>query len=471
MQILFRILFGFLLVSVIVILIAQNRHPVKTLAWILLLFFLPVVGLVLYFFLGINKSRERLVSEEKLGQLKQKTLETAGESIIHDEIPEDNETANLLRMINHSYVTSGNSVRFYTAFDPMEADLIEDIRNARHHIHFQFFIIKGDRVGREVGEALAAKAREGVKVRVQFDDAANLTPPKRRFYRWLRKQGVQVQPFIKILVPFISNNTNYRNHRKVVVIDGKIGYAGGMNIADRYSDGIHGGIWRDTHFRVEGPAVSELQTSFLADWHFSTKEFLSSEDYYPVPKTFPDGIKMQIATSGPMDQWHVIMQGMLNMIAQSDRYIYVETPYFIPSETIMMSLRNAALSGLDVRIIVPETMDRGVLTGLATHSYIEPMLVAGARIFFYRKGFMHAKTIVVDDKVSTVGSTNIDNRSFDQDFEINGFFYDVPTAIRLKEDFLRDQEDSVEITFADWSKRNKIQRFKESLARLFSPLL
>ena len=256
-----------------------------------------------------------------------------------------------------------------------------------------------------------------------------------------------------------------------MVIDGKIGYAGGMNIADRYSDGIHGGIWRDTHFRVEGPAVSELQTSFLADWHFSTKEFLSSEEYYPVPKTFPDGIKMQIATSGPMDQWHVIMQGMLNMIAQSDRYIYVETPYFIPSETIMMSLRNAALSGLDVRIIVPETMDRGVLTGLATHSYIEPMLVAGARIFFYRKGFMHAKTIVVDDKVSTVGSTNIDNRSFDQDFEINGFFYDVPTAIRLKEDFLRDQEDSVEITLADWSKRSKIQRFKESLARLFSPLL
>ena len=471
MPIWLRILFGFLLVSVIVILIAQNRHPVKTLAWILLLFFLPVIGLVLYFFLGINKSRERLVSEEKLNQLKQKTLETAGESVVHDEIPEDNETANLLRMINNAYVTSGNDVRFYTAFDPMEADLLEDIRNAKHHIHFQFFIIKGDRVGHEVGEALAAKAKEGVEVRVQFDDAANLTPPKRRFYRWLRKQGVQVQPFIKILIPFISNNTNYRNHRKVVVIDGKVGYAGGMNIADRYSDGIHGGIWRDTHFRVEGPAVSELQTSFLADWHFSTKEFLSSSEYYPVPNTFPDGIKMQIATSGPMDQWRVIMQGMLNMIAQSDKYIYIESPYFIPSETIMMSLRNAALSGLDVRIIVPETMDRGVLTGLATRSYIEPMLVAGARIFFYRKGFMHAKTIVVDDKVSTVGSTNIDNRSFDQDFEINGFFYDVPTAVRMKEVFLRDQGDSVEITLAEWTQRSRIQRFKESLARLFSPLL
>ena len=307
-------------------------------------------------------------------------------------------------------------------------------------------------------------------MRVQFDDAANLTLPKRRFYRWLRSQGVQVHPFLKVVIPFISNNANYRNHRKVVVIDGKVGYAGGMNIADRYSDGIHGGIWRDTHFRVTGPAVAELQTSFLTDWQFSSKEFLFSKKYFP--KAVAEGnVKMQIATSGPMDEWHVIMQGMLNLIAQSDRYIYIETPYFIPSETILMSLRNAALSGLDVRIILPERMDRGVLTGLATRSYIEPMLVAGARVFFYKKGFIHAKSIVVDDRTSTVGSTNIDNRSFDQDFEINAFFYDVPVAERLRDDFMKDQADSVEISLAEWSARGRIKRFKESVARLFSPLL
>ena len=471
MSIFLKILFGFLLVSVIVILIAENRHPVKTLAWLLLLFFLPVIGLVLYFFFGINKSKQRLISDERLKVLKDHTLESAGEAIVRDPVPEDSETANMLWMINHAFVTSGNDVRFYTHFDPMFADMLEDIRNAKHHIHFQFFIIKGDRVGREVGELLAAKVREGVKVRVQYDDAANLTLSKRKFYRWMRKQGIEVHPFLKVGIPFISNNTNYRNHRKVVVIDGKVGYAGGMNIADRYSDGIHGGIWRDTHFRIEGPAVLELQTSFLTDLQFSSKEFVSGAEYYPVPNLFPGGVKTQIATSGPMDEWHVIMQGMLNMIAQSDEYIYVETPYFIPSETILMALRNAALSGLDVRLIVPEVMDRGLLTGLATRSYIEPLLVAGVRVFFYQKGFIHAKTIVVDDKVSTVGSTNIDNRSFDQDFEINAFFYDRPTALRLKDDFMKDQADSRELTLEEWASRKKIQRFKESLARLFSPLL
>ena len=237
MSIFLKILFGFLLVSVIVILIAENRHPVKTLAWLLLLFFLPVIGLVLYFFFGINKSKQRLISDERLKVLKDHTLESAGEAIVRDPVPEDSETANMLWMINHAFVTSGNDVRFYTHFDPMFADMLEDIRNAKHHIHFQFFIIKGDRVGREVGELLAAKVREGVEVRVQYDDAANLTLSKRKFYRWMRKQGIEVHPFLKVGIPFISNNTNYRNHRKVVVIDGKVGYAGGMNIADRYSEG------------------------------------------------------------------------------------------------------------------------------------------------------------------------------------------------------------------------------------------
>lgn len=255
-----------------------------------------------------------------------------------------------------------------------------------------------------------------------------------------------------------------------MVIDGRIGYTGGMNIAERYSSGVHGGIWRDTHIRVEGPAAAEMQTAFIVDWQFCSKEQLDGDRYFPAINSMGDSV-LQVATSGPMDEWNVTMQGMTRMITQARDYVYIESPYLIPTESVLMALRNAALSGTDVRIIIPYRGDKGVLVPLASRSYVEECLVAGVRIFFYGGGYMHSKTIVSDDSIATVGSTNLDVRSFEQDFEINAFIYDRDVTMELKRAFLDDQANSREVFLKEWTERSRWERFKESFARIFSPIL
>ena len=354
----------------------------------------------------------------------------------------------LLWRTNRAYPMTGNDIRIYTDFDSMFIDLLTDLESARSHIHFEFFKIEDDPIGRKIEDVLVRKAGEGLEVRLQYDDAANLS--RKRFFRRMEAGGVQVQPFIKVEIPFLSSNTNYRNHRKVVVIDGRVGYLGGMNIAERYSTGIRGGKWRDTHMRVCGPAVSELQTSFLTDWQFSSKQLLVSRAYYPeIPPC--GGVTMQIATSGPMDEWRVIMQGIVRMISSSSEYIYIQSPYLIPTDSVLMALRNAALAGVDVRVMIPYRGDKGITVPLS--------------------GYMHSKAIVSDDRVSTVGSTNMDVRSYEQDFEINAFIYDRAAALELKAAFLEDQKLCWQADPQTWPHRPLRVRFAESLARLLSPLL
>lgn len=454
--------------SIIVMLILENRHPVKTIAWILVLTFLPGLGLVFYLFFGLDNRRKRLVSEEDLMNFKTLSAKQQAEDIFTDTPPYCKDLVNLLWSTNMAIPLEGNDVKLYTDFDPMMQDMLKDLESARHHIHFEFFKFEDDDVGRRVEEVLKRKVAEGVEVRVQYDDAANLL--RKMFYRRMKKAGVMVAPFIKVVLPFLSRNTNYRNHRKVVVVDGRVGYVGGMNIARRYSEGIHGGNWRDTHMRVTGPVVSEMQTCFLMDWQFSTKEHLSDEKYYPKqPRT--GNVRMQLATSGPMDEWRVIMQAMIKLISNSHEYVYIHSPYFVPTESVMLALRNAALAGIDVRVMLPSRGDRGVTVQLASRSYVDDLLSAGVRVFFYKKGYMHSKAIVADDMISTVGSSNMDIRSFEQNFEVNGFMYDESVALQLKEAFLKDQEDCDEILEEEWNKRPKSKVFRESLARLLSPLL
>ncbi|MBS7302394.1 MAG: cardiolipin synthase, partial [Bacteroidales bacterium] len=325
-----------------------------------------------------------------------------------------------------------------------------------------------DKVGRKVGEKLRELAARGLEVRVTYDSAANLT--RYKFYRWLRKGGVQVHSFLPVILPFLTSTTNYRNHRKIVVIDGKVGYLGGMNIADRYSKGIRGGVWRDTHARIQGPAAAELQTAFLVDWQYCSRRFVSGDRYFPCVEPCGDSI-VQIATSGPMDEWKVTMQGMIRLITQAQRYVYIESPYFIPTEPVMLALKNAALSGVDVRIIIPYYGDKGVLVPLASRSYVEEALIAGVKIYFYGGGYLHSKTLVSDGTVCTVGSTNLDVRSFEQDFEINAFIYDAAVSRKLRDAFLSDMENSTRVTLEQWRKRSTWEKFKESFARLFSPIL
>lgn len=463
-----NIFFAVLLLSIIVMEIAENGHPIRTLAWILVLTFLPGVGLLLYFFFGRDRKNRRLVSVEDQEHLQANSARACEGHIREEVAPEHRNLVTLLYTAGHSLPVEGNDVRVYTDFPSMYGDLLADLESARHHIHFQFFKFEDDELGRKAEEILTRKAQEGVEVRLQIDDLANLT--RRKFYRRMQKKGVQVKSFLRVRLLLLNSDTNYRNHRKNVVIDGRVGYTGGMNIAKRYAVGIRSGIWRDTHIRVTGPVVSEMQSAFLMDWKFTTKQLLDDPAYYPaVP---PAGnLLMQVATSGPMGEFRVIMQAVLRILAESKRYVYIQTPYFIPTEPIMLALRNAALSGVDVRLMVPYRGDGNFLVTLASRSYVKDLLAAGVKVIFYEKGFLHAKTIVADDQVVSIGSTNMDVRSFEQDFEINAFIYDSDMAVRMRGVFLEDEKDGRNIDSAQWAERPAFVRFEESFARLFSPLL
>lgn len=461
------ILESIIIVSLVIFILNDNKKPAQTVIWLLVVICLPVVGIVLYYLLGKEHKKRRLISPERLDIYKQRTLEMNSEFI---DSPGGRyaDLATLAEAMNRSLCLTGNAVKLYTEFFPMLDDMLSDIRNAKDHVHFQFFKFDDDAVGQMVAETLIRKAEEGVAVRVQYDDAINFF--RKGFYRRLRDHGIETEPFNKLLFPFLSDISNYRNHRKVVVIDGRIGYLGGMNIQKRYGSGLTWGIWRDDHIRVEGPAVAELQTSFLTDWHFSSKQFVIGSRYYPKIES-AGFVTMQILTSGPFDEWRVIMQGIIRAITRSRNYIYIQSPYFIPTDTVMLALRNAALAGIDVRVMIPYRGDNGNIVTYASMSYIEEALTAGVKIEFYRKGYMHSKTIVSDDAFVTVGSTNVDIRSYELDFEVNAFIYDEDLAIKARDIFLEDEKDSEMITLESWQRRSRFQKIKESLARPLSPLL
>lgn len=459
----------FIIISVVFVIIIENRHPVKTLAWCMILTFIPVFGVILYILFGMNTTHRRLIKSADQAILKGRTAEVQSDEIV-EKVPAEYETiVGMMRNANKAFPLSGNKVEIFTEFRSMSDSLVEDIENAKHHVHVLFFKFENDSEGRRIADAMIRKAKEGLDVRFLYDDAANLAVSP-FFYRKMRKGGVQVQSFIRIVLPILSQDYNFRNHRKLVVVDGKIGYMGGMNIAKRYAVGLKWGKWRDTHMRITGPAVSELQTAFLTDWQFVSHKLPPLEGLYPYNPPCGDTM-MQVVTAGPLDRWNIIMQGFMRAIAQSRRYIYIQSPYFIPTEPIVRALQNAALGGVDVRIMIPYRGDRGVIPALASRSYVKEALEAGVKVFFYQKGYMHAKTMVCDDSFVTIGSTNFDFRSFEQDFEINAFMYDPSLAVTYRDIFLRDQEACEQTDLESWMKRPMWYRIKESFARIFSPLL
>lgn len=455
--------------GIILVIIFENRNPVKTIAWCMVLTFMPLVGPILYVLFGMDNRHRRQIKEEDLEQLK-RTTEINHICDIASEPPNQYKSlVSMLRKTNRAYPLEGNDVEIMTDFCTMSDRLIVDIERARHHINLLFFKFEDDVEGRRIADALIRKAGEGVQIRLIYDDAGNLMVP-RKFYNKLRKHGIQVRGFIRIFLPILSRDYNSRNHRKVVVIDGEVGYMGGMNIAQRYAEGLKWGIWRDTHIRITGPAVSELQTCFLTDWKFSKGDEPDIKAMYPYH--LPSGrTLMQIVTGGSMDKWNVIMQAYMSAIASARSYAYLQSPYFIPPEPIMKVLQNAALSGIDVRIMIPYRGDKGVLPPWASRSYVKEAMTAGIKMYLYQKGYMHAKTMVIDDNLVTIGSTNIDVRGFEQDFEINAFMYDDNLAIQQREIFLNDQQYSVQIDPIQWEKRPIMDKAKESFARIFSQVL
>ena len=447
-----------------VVVMMQRRRPSDAWAWILVLVFVPVMGILLYYLFGFPAKDRPLISDERLQILKSYTapLCTEGEDGVNPLIP-------LLQRVNQSYPTRGNGIEFYTAFADMFQALKADIQAARHHIHLEFFQIESDPVGDELSDLLINKVKEGVEVRVIYDAAACWLVP-RSFYRRMQNGGVQIKAFNPIF-PILSPFSNYRDHRKVVVIDGKIGFTGGMNIAERYLLGVRGGIWRDTHIRMIGPSVSELQTAFLSDWQFTRKEWIHDDVYYPVPLRSDQNLLIQMISSNPTDSWRVMDLSISQTIFSSRRYLYLQSPYFLPSESIRVSLHAAALSGVDVRVMIPTQPDKGHITINASRWYVEQMLQAGVRFYFYDNGYMHSKTIVSDDQVTSIGSVNIDSRSLSQAFEIDAFIYDREVALHQKQLFLDDIKFCHELDLKTWQQRPRWNRVKESFCHLLAPLL
>jgi cardiolipin synthase len=447
-----------------VVVMMQRRRPSDAWAWILVLVFVPVMGILLYYLFGFPAKDRPLISDERLQILKSYTapLCTEGEDGVNPLIP-------LLQRVNQSYPTRGNGIEFYTAFADMFQALKADIQAARHHIHLEFFQIESDPVGDELSDLLINKVKEGVEVRVIYDAAACWLVP-RSFYRRMQNGGVQIKAFNPIF-PILSPFSNYRDHRKVVVIDGKIGFTGGMNIAERYLLGVRGGIWRDTHIRMIGPSVSELQTAFLSDWQFTRKEWIHDDVYYPVPLRSDQNLLIQMISSNPTDSWRVMDLSISQAIFSSRRYLYLQSPYFLPSESIRVSLHAAALSGVDVRVMIPTQPDKGHITINASRWYVEQMLQAGVRFYFYDNGYMHSKTIVSDDQITSIGSVNIDSRSLSQAFEIDAFIYDREVALHQKQLFLDDIKFCHELDLKTWQQRPRWDRVKESFCHLLAPLL
>ena len=332
----------------------------------------------------------------------------------------------------------------------------------------EFYIFENDAVGRLLRDLLIDKAREGVSVRLLYDDVGcwDVNP---MFYDEMLCEGIEVRSFLKVRFPQFTSKVNYRNHRKLAIIDGKVGFIGGMNIALRYLKGVPLGVWRDTHICLKGKAVYGIQTAFLTDWFAVDRTLLTSAQYFPKMDTVGTSVA-QIVTSDPVGEWHDIMLGLVKAISCAQRYIYVETPYFLPTEQVMAAFQTAALSGVDVRLMIPKKAD-AFITHKGTMSYLDELMKSGVKVYFYRAGFLHSKLWVADDEWASVGSTNLDFRSFEHNFEANAFFYDEKTVCTMKEIFLEDMKKCMTLSQKIWDKRSFKNKIVESVVRLLAPLL
>ena len=469
---------SWILVAIAVIhVIMDNKQPAKTMAWALVIVFLPVVGIIFYLFFGLNHRREKLVEQRSLDQLSKRSMLGFVEQQ-NLRVPDTHkQLVDLFVNQNFSLPFKDNQVDIMTDGYAFFPELLKDISEAKHHIHIDIYIFEEDALGNLVADALIDKAREGVKVRIIYDDVG-CWRVRRRFFERMREEGIEILPFLPVHFPTFTSKVNYRNHRKLIVIDGRIGYVGGMNIAQRYVNTA----WRDTMLRLEGGVVFSLQRAFLVDWYFVDRTLITDRVYYPTPDSalspltshpspLQNNCLAQLVTSAPTNPYPEIMQGYVRAITAARRYVYIETPYFLPNEPVLFALKTAAVAGVDVCLLCPRHSDAR-FTEWASRSYLRELHEAGARIYLYEAGFLHSKLMIIDDALSTCGSTNVDFRSFENNFEANIFIYDEGTALRLKKVFLDDLSQSTALAdVPSWAHPKFFQHLWESLTRLLSPLL
>ncbi|MDR1981841.1 MAG: cardiolipin synthase [Tannerellaceae bacterium] len=464
----FFLLYCVTILGLILVILTENRNPLKTIPWVVVLLLLPGLGLVFYFFFGQDNRKQRIISRRTYKRMMKHPH--AGKPP-HDScvVPGRYQPlATLLGRDNQSPLLYGSEMTVYTYGEEKLNALLEDIKQAKHHVHFQYYIFNDDVVGNRVKDLLIEKAKEGVEVRVLYDDVGNWNV-KKRFFDEMQAAGIEVFSFLKVAFPLLTSKVNYRNHRKIVVVDGLVGFIGGMNIADRYVNGNRLGAWRDNHFKIVGKGVHGLQSAFLIDWYVASKQLLNDKRYYPQAAVYSDSI-MQLVASGPVGPWRTLLQSIIFMITNAKNYVYIQTPYFLPTEGLNQALQMAALGGVDVRLMLPKRSDTKT-ANMASHSFIDDMIKAGAKVFLYEPGFLHAKLLVSDNILTCIGSANMDFRSLEHNFEISAIVYQEAFAQQMKKVFLRDMHSCEKLIPSRWLKRPIKQRIPESFMRLFSPLL
>lgn len=476
-----EIFYMLLIIGTCLRIIYDTRSTTKTLAYLMLTVFLPVAGILIYFCIGTNYRKRKLYSKKittdvkMQEQIKRQVYRESKK--IWDTVPENmlkyQKLGRLLINDGTSFLSGNNKVEILINGEQKFAALLESLRAAKHHIHIEYYIYEDDEIGNEIKNILMEKARAGVIVRLIYDDFGSRSIRK-RVVPELIAAGVQAYPFYKVLFIALANRLNYRNHRKIIIIDGAVGYTGGINISDRYvnsskrPDAVY---WRDTHVKITGTGVYYLQYIFITDWNFCTDDTLEIEDeFFCEPEGNIGKSIIQVAASGPDSDNPTILFSTIQVIGMAEEEILITTPYFIPGESLMDALCVAALSGVKVILLVPDQSDSRMVAA-AARSYYSELMKAGVEVYRYQKGFIHAKTMVADKSLSVVGTANMDNRSFELNFEVNAVIYDNEVGTQMRNVFYSDLRAAKKINRDDWEKRPLFKQLPEKLARLLSPLL
>lgn len=473
------IIYLVILITVCLRIIFETHSSTKTLAYLLFCIFIPAIGIIFYLTFGVNYWRIKLYSkkaaqDEKLLEQLKKNISYYDTTIVKPADLAGMENAELASMLIKdikSPLTHYNKVKLLLNGEEKFPELLKAIDEAKHHIHMEYYIYEQDEIGRQIIELLIKKAKEGVEVKLIYDDFGSPTIKKKTEKR-MTEAGLEIYPFHKVHFYLLANRINYRNHRKIVVIDGKTGFTGGINVSDKYINNKKGELfWRDTHLRIDGPGVYYLQYLFISDWNFCcTKALKPAQLHFEEQVKQKEDTYVQIVGSGPDSKQPSVLFSILQAIYLAKEEILITTPYFIPGDNIMDALRIAASSGLTVKLLVPGKSDSRIVNAASKANYFD-LLKAGVEIYLYKKGFVHSKTMVTDGKLSIIGTANMDYRSFELNFEVNAIIYDVPFAKKMRTVFFNDLEHAQKINEKIWNKRAFFYKLADRVARLFSPAL
>lgn len=475
---LLRNIFWINMLFAILLVFFQRKNPTSTWLWFMVITFLPGFGFILYLFLGQDMSKKKVFRLKEVEDriLRNKALEQSEEiqddmySFSNSRAEEYEDIINMHILTSESYFSEDNEIEFYFSGEEKFDALLKSINNAKKYIYMEYYIVRSDDLGRKIIDRLTEKVKEGVEVKFLYDGMGG-RKLARNYFDEFKEAGGKVEVFYPPFHPYLSLRINYRNHRKICVFDGEEAYVGGFNIGNEYL-GLSKkfGFWRDTHIKIKGTAVEGLQWRFIKDWKFATNDDTEKFNLNLTKSKNSGKAGIQIVSSGPDSKWASIKDGYFKMIIRAKERIYIQTPYFIPDDSIYDALKVAGLAGKDVRVMIPSKPDHPFVywAGL---SYIGELLEAGVKFYTYQNGFLHSKTFIMDDFVSSIGTANLDIRSFKLNFEVNAFIYDEEVNKKMVEQFNTDLKYCKEITPEVYANRSNIVRLKESFSRLLSPIL